>query len=98
MLQQQHIGDYIGYFQSYALGNIYCGQIREAILQDVPDFENQLRQGSFEQLNQWLDENVRQYGCCFTAGEMAHRITGKSLDAAPFLKYLEEKYSKIYQL
>ena len=64
----------------------------------MPDFENQLRQGSFEQLNQWLDENVRQYGCCFTAGEMAHRITGKSLDAAPFLKYLEEKYSKIYQL
>ncbi len=99
VLQDMHwAGDYIGYFQSYALGNIYCGQICEAILRDVPDFENQLRQGSFVQLNQWLDENVRQYGCCFTAGEMAHRITGKSLDAAPFLKYLEEKYSKIYQL
>lgn len=99
VLQDMHwAGDYIGYFQSYALGNIYCGQIREAILRDLPDFENQLRQGSFVQLNQWLDENVRQYGCCFTAGEMAHRITGKSLDAAPFLKYLEEKYSKIYQL
>ena len=99
VLQDMHwAGDYIGYFQSYALGNIYCGQIREAILRDIPDFENQLRQGSFIQLNQWLDENVRQYGCCFTAGEMAHRITGKSLDAAPFLKYLEEKYSKIYQL
>lgn len=99
VLQDMHwAGDYIGYFQSYALGNIYCGQIREAILRDIPDFENQLRQGSFVQLNQWLDENVRQYGCCFTAGEMAHRITGKSLDAAPFLKYLEEKYSKIYQL
>lgn len=99
VLQDMHwAGDYIGYFQSYALGNIYCGQIREAILRDIPDFENQLRQGDFEQLNQWMDENVRQYGCCFTAGEMAHRITGKSLDAAPFLKYLEEKYSKIYQL
>ena len=99
VLQDMHwAGDYIGYFQSYALGNIYCGQIREAILRDIPDFESQLRQGSFIQLNQWLDENVRQYGCCFTAGEMAHRITGKSLDAAPFLKYLEEKYSKIYQL
>lgn len=99
VLQDMHwAGDYIGYFQSYALGNIYCGQIREAILRDIPNFEDQLRQGSFIQLNQWLDENVRQYGCCFTAGEMAHRITGKSLDAAPFLKYLEEKYSKIYQL
>jgi carboxypeptidase Taq len=49
-------------------------------------------------LNQWLDENVRQYGCCFTAGEMAKRITGKSLDAKPFLKYLKEKYCSIYKV
>jgi len=99
VLQDMHwAGDYIGYFQSYALGNIYCGQLREAILNDVPDFENQLRQGAFTDLNTWLDENVRQYGCCFTAGEMAHRITGKSLDARPFLQYLEEKYKQIYQL
>ena len=91
-------GDYIGYFQSYALGNIYCGQIREAILREIPDFDNQLRRGDFRTLNSWLDKNVRQYGCCFTAGEMAERITGKSLDARPFLKYLEEKYMQIYQL
>ena len=99
VLQDMHwAGDYIGYFQSYALGNIYCGQLREAILRDVPDFENQLRQGCFTDLNGWLDENVRQYGCCFTAGEMAHRITGRSLDARPFLQYLEEKYKNIYRL
>ena len=99
VLQDMHwAGDYIGYFQSYALGNLYCGQIREAILKDIPDFENQLRQGNFIPHNQWLDENVRQYGCCFTAGEMAQRITGKSLDAKPFLKYLEDKYCSIYKI
>lgn len=91
-------GDYIGYFQSYALGNIYCGQIREAILRDVPNWEEKLRSGDVKELNQWLDQNVRQYGCCFTAGEMAQKITGKTLDAKPFLKYLEEKYGKIYRL
>ena len=99
VLQDMHwAGDYIGYFQSYALGNIYCGQIREAILRDIPDFDNQLRRGDFRTLNSWLDKNVRQYGCCFTAGEMAERITGKSLDAKPFLTYLEEKYGQIYKL
>lgn len=99
VLQDMHwAGDYIGYFQSYALGNIYCGQLREGILANVPDFEEQLRQGQFTELNSWLDENVRQYGCCFTAGQMVERITGKSLDAKPFLKYLEEKYSAIYKL
>jgi len=99
VLQDMHwAGDYIGYFQSYALGNIYCGQLREAILRDVNGLDNQLRQGNFTQLNNWLDTNIRQYGCCFTAGEMAAKITGKSLDAKPFLNYLEEKYSKIYKL
>ena len=97
VLQDMHwAGDYIGYFQSYALGNIYCGQLREAILRDIPDLEEHLRQGDFGHLNSWLDENIRQYGCCFTAGQMAERITGKRLDAGPFLKYLEEKYGIIY--
>jgi len=91
-------GDFLFFFESYALGNIYCGQIREAILRDVPDFENQLRNGSFTTLNAWMDDHVRQYGCCFTAGEMAQRITGKRLDAKPFLQYLEEKYKAIYRL
>ncbi|MBQ9984031.1 MAG: carboxypeptidase M32 [Lachnospiraceae bacterium] len=99
VLQDMHwAGDYIGYFQSYALGNIYCGQLRESIFKEIPDFEEQLRQGSFVELNKWLDKNVRQYGCCFTAGEMAKRITGKSLDARPFLQYLEEKYKDLYRL
>lgn len=99
VLQDMHwAGDYIGYFQSYALGNIYCGQLREAILKDIPDLDNQLRQCNLRKLNKWLDENVRQYGCCFTAGEMAERITGKRLDAKPFLNYLREKYKSIYNL
>lgn len=99
VLQDMHwAGDYIGYFQSYALGNIYCGQLREAILREVPNLDAQLRQGCLIDLNKWLDENVRQYGCCFTAGQMAERITGKRLDAKPFLNYLEEKYGQIYRL
>ncbi len=97
VLQDMHwAGDYIGYFQSYALGNIYCGQLRERILKELPSFEEQIRNGNFAELNAWMDEHVRQYGCCFTAGEMAERITGKRLDANPFLTYLNEKYRGIY--
>jgi len=97
ILQDMHwAGDYIGYFQSYALGNIYCGQLREAILKDVPNMGEHILVGDFTELNKWLDEKIRQYGCCFTAGEMAERVTGKKLDAKPFLKYLEDKYGYIY--
>ena len=99
ILQDMHwAGDYIGYFQSYALGNIYCGQLRNQVKKSIPDLDEQLRQGNMKELNRWLDENVRQYGCCFTAGEMAKKATGKRLDAKPYLNYLEEKYRKIYNI
>ena len=65
---------------------------------DLPDLDAQLAQGSFDKLNSWLDENVRQYGCCYTAGQLAEKLSGKRLDARPFLRYLEEKYSALYRL
>ncbi len=93
ILQDMHwAGDYIGYFQSYALGNIYDGQILERLQQDLPDYEKDLSQGNFARLNQWLDGHIRQYGCMFTGTEMLQRLTGKGLDARPFLRYLEKKY------
>ena len=99
VLQDMHwAGDYIGYFQSYALGNLYGGQILQAVRRDLPDLDAQLAQGSFDKLNSWLDENVRQYGCCYTAGQLAEKLSGKRLDARPFLRYLEEKYSALYRL
>lgn len=99
VLQDMHwAGDYIGYFQSYALGNLYGGQILEAVRREVPDLDADLARGSFDRLNAWLDENVRQYGCCYTAGQLAKKLSGKSLDAQPFLKYLNDKYSALYKL
>lgn len=99
VLQDMHwAGDYIGYFQSYALGNIYCGQLRNKILKCIPNLDEQLRQGNMKELNYWLDKEIRQYGCCYTAGEMALKATGKRLDAKPYLKYLDEKYSQIYKI
>lgn len=99
ILQDMHwAGDYIGYFQSYALGNLYGGLLLEAVRQELPDMDGQLAQGCFDRLNAWLDRNVRQYGCCYNAGQMAEKISGRRLDARPFLGYLEEKYSALYRL
>lgn len=99
VLQDMHwAGDYIGYFQSYALGNIYDGQIRSALLQSLPGVYEQVAKGDFSSLNQWMKENIWQYGCCYTSGELMQRLTGKALDAMPFLQYLEEKYGRLYEL
>lgn len=99
VLQDMHwAGDYIGYFQSYALGNIYDGQIRAALLAARPDALAQLEQGNFKPLNSWMQEQIWQYGCCYTSGELMEKLTGSALDAKPFLQYLEEKYTALYQL
>lgn len=99
VLQDMHwAGDYIGYFQSYALGNIYGGQMLRVLRRDIPDLDRQIEQGQFHKLNQWLDQNIRQYGCCYTAGELIEKVSGSSLDARPYLAYLEQKYSGLYSL
>lgn len=99
VLQDMHwAGDYIGYFQSYALGNIYDGQILQALERDMPRWQEDIRQGNFEPLRQWMTEHIWQWGCCFTAGELIRRVTGNPLDARPFLDYLDRKYSPIYGL
>ena len=43
-----------GYFPSYALGNIYDGQIIGAINQELPDWRKQLSEGKINQINDWL--------------------------------------------
>ena len=48
VLQDMHwAGDYIGYFQSYALGNIYDGQILAALERDMPAWQEEIRKGNF---------------------------------------------------
>lgn len=97
VLQDMHwAGDYIGYFQSYALGNIYDGQILQAMKKDLPDMDTLLREGKVSLISEWMERHIWQHGCCCTAGEMIRQLTGDGLDARPFLKYLEETYSKVY--
>lgn len=99
ILQDMHwAGDYIGYFQSYALGNLYDGQLLQALNQELPHWQEELREGKCTALNGWMAEHIWSHGCCCTAGELIHRITGRSLDAKPFLDYLDQKYSPLYHL
>jgi carboxypeptidase Taq len=88
----------LGYFQSYTLGNIYGGQIRSALLEAVPAVYDDIARGNFKPLNQWLTENIHQYGACYTASEMIQCISRQGLNADNFIQYLNEKYSMIYEL
>jgi carboxypeptidase Taq len=85
-----------GYFPSYALGNIYSGQIITRINEDIKDWRNQLVQGNLKNINEWLIKNVHSQGDLYDPADLIKKITGKKLDAKPYLEYLKEKYSALY--
>ena len=85
-----------GYFPSYALGNIYSGQITDTITKNHPDWRKELAEGKLGQVNNWLKTNIHSQGDLFDPEELIKKTTGKTLDAQPYLKYLNEKYGKLY--
>jgi len=85
-----------GYFPSYALGNIYSGQLRAAITQNLPDWRQKLAQGQLGPVNSWLKENIHSRGDLYDPQELIKRETGSSLDAEPYLQYLNQKYGSLY--
>ena len=88
----------IGYFPTYALGNLISVQIWERINQDVPDLPDQIRRGDFAALLSWLREKLHFHGAKFEPQELVERLTGSRIDPAPYIRYLKAKYGAIYGL
>ncbi len=85
-----------GYFPTYALGNIYSGQIANAIQQESPNWRNELAQGSLLPIRKWLSNNIYNQGNLYDPNDLIKKATGSEIKVKTYLKYLEEKYSKLY--
>ncbi|MBI3909707.1 MAG: carboxypeptidase M32 [Armatimonadetes bacterium] len=88
----------LGYFPTYALGNVMGAQIYETALQADPGIAAQINQGRFDGLRGWLGENLYQHGRKFLPGELAVRVTGRPLDPQPYIAYLQHKFGELYGL
>lgn len=99
VLQDVHwSGGGFGYFPTYALGNLVSAQLWEKIHVDIPRLEDQIRQGKFDELLSWLKGNIYQHGAKFEPQVLVKRVTGTTIRPEPFMNYLREKYSEIYNL
>jgi len=85
-----------GYFPSYALGNIYSGQILATMEKDLPNWKKQIEKGNFNPVKDWLVKNVHSYGNLYDPPGLIRKIAEKELSVKPYLNYLDEKYSKLY--
>ena len=87
---------YLGYFPTYALGNLISLQLWEKINQDIPSLADQIRSGNFTELLDWLRKKVHTHGAKFEPQDLVQRVTGSKITPEPYIRYLKKKYSEIY--
>ncbi|NMC85991.1 MAG: carboxypeptidase M32 [Anaerolineaceae bacterium] len=88
----------MGYFPTYALGNLISAQVWEKVQKDIPTVEQQFEVGKFDELLGWLRKNIHQYGAKFEPQVLVKRVTGTGIDPEPYMRYLTKKYTEIYHL
>ena len=85
-----------GYFPSYALGNIYSGQITASLNKDLPKWREELAEGKLEKVNAWQKTNVHSKSDLYDPEELIKLATGTTLNSQPYLQYLNKKYGELY--
>jgi len=99
VLQDIHwSGGSIGYFSTYALGNLVSAQLWETINKDIPDLDEHTRKGEFGELLGWLRKNIHQHGHKYDPQVLVESVTGSKITPEPYVRYLTKKYSDIYGL
>ena len=86
----------IGYFPTYALGNIYSGQFLATMEKAVPDWRSQVSKGDFKQVKQWIIENVYCQGNLYDPRDLVQTISGQEVSIHPYINYLDQKYRELY--
>jgi carboxypeptidase Taq len=88
----------IGYFPTYSLGNLIAAQLWNKINDDIPELEKKIAKAEFGDLLAWLQKNIHRHGAKYEPLDLLKRASGQSLDAEPYLQYLERKFGEIYEL
>jgi carboxypeptidase Taq len=88
----------MGYFSTYALGNLVSAQLWEKMRKDIGELDAYIRKGAFDVLLSWLRENIHRHGRKYAPQDLVEQVTGSRITSEPYLRYLTQKYSEIYNL
>ncbi|WP_310602394.1 carboxypeptidase M32 [Anaerosporobacter sp.] len=86
-----------GYFPSYALGSAVAAQIYYHIKSIMP-FEEYLKEGNLAPIREYLKEHIHRFGMTKNTNEFLMEMMGEELNADYYVRYLKEKYTKVYGL
>ena len=99
VLQDVHwSGGMIGYFPTYALGNLASVQLWDKMLEENPNIPDEIAQGKFDTILGWMRDHIHQYGAKYEPQELMVMATGSKITPEPYINYLKTKYGEIYDL
>ena len=81
-----------GQFQGYTLGNIMSAQFYDSAEQSLPNLASEIKNGSFVNLKNWLEQNLHKHGKKFSGLEVLKMATKKDLTIDPYMAYLRKKF------
>jgi carboxypeptidase Taq len=95
VLQDVHwSGGHFGYFPTYTLGNLYAAQFFVRAAAELGDLAAAVAQGDFQPLLAFLRRTIHNLGCTLWPRDLVREVTGEDLSPRPFLRYLEEKFTR----
>lgn len=88
----------IGYFTTYSLGSVISAQLYKTMEQEVDGLDSKIAKNSFEDLKDWLSENIHQHGKLYKTEDLVEKATGEKPNSDYFVDYIKNKYAEIYNL
>jgi carboxypeptidase Taq len=81
-----------GYFPTYTLGNLVSAIIASKMSQDLKEYEENIREGNFGLIREWLAKRIHQHGSVYAPKVLLRDSFGEGYNPDYFVNYLESKY------
>ena len=62
------------------------------------DIDALLEKGKYPEVQKWLKEKIQKYGALYTYDDLLKIATGKKFNPDHYIKYLKNKYKKLYKI
>jgi carboxypeptidase Taq len=82
----------LGYFPTYALGNVYAAQLYQRAEHDLGDLDEAFAAGDFGGLLGWLRDRVFRQGQRWSTPALIERVTGAPPSPGALLESLRRRY------
>jgi carboxypeptidase Taq len=88
----------IGYFPTYAMGNLIGAQIWNTVEREMSDRCDNIKIGEFGPILNWLQEKIYSQGRRYDSPDLLKRVTGEEMNPKYWLEYATGKFKGIYDL